>query len=68
MEIPINVFIINEISKDGYSLENLTKQIEQLTSKSVLATINKIEDFSFEKYFVEFEKNTSLSKLGLENL
>ena len=68
MEIPINGFIINEISKDGYSLENLTKQIEQLTSKSVLATINKIEDFSFEKYFVEFEKNTSLSKLGLENL
>ena len=68
MNIPINGFVINQITNEGYSLDNLKKQIEQLTSKPVLAEINRIEDFSFEKYFIEFKKNTNLSKLGFENL
>tara|TARA_B100000029_G_scaffold146818_2_gene142143 strand:+ start:2976 stop:3671 length:696 start_codon:yes stop_codon:yes gene_type:complete len=68
MGIPIIGFIINQITHEGYSLENLTTQIEQLTSKSVLASVKKIDDFSYQRYFDEFKRNTSLPKLGFEDI
>ena len=60
-------FIINQITKEGYSIENLSTQIEQLTSKPVLATMPYIENFSFEEYFKNFKKNTNLSNLGFKD-
>jgi cobyric acid synthase len=60
-------FIINQITKEGYSIENLSIQIEQLTSKPVLATMPYIENFSFEEYFKNFKKNTNLSNLGFKD-
>ena len=67
MEIPIIGFIINQITCEGYSLENLTSQIKQLTSKPVLGSISYVENFSYEAYFEKFKINTSLSELGFEN-
>ena len=67
MEIPINGFIINQITNDGYSLDNLSNQIKQLTSKPVLTTIPHIDSFSYENYFDEFKKSVTLSELGFKN-
>ena len=67
MEIPINGFIINQITNDGYSLENLSNQIKQLTSKQVLTTVTYIDSFSYDNYFNEFKKRVTLSELGFEN-
>ena len=67
MEIPINGFIINQITNDGYSLVNLSNQIKQLTSKQVLTTVPYIDSFSYENYFNEFKKSVTLSELGFEN-
>ena len=67
MDISIRGFIINQITKDGYSLENLTQQIEQLTSKHVLTTTSYLDNFSFEEYFNRFKESTTLSKLGFED-
>tara|TARA_B110000263_G_scaffold98476_1_gene86013 strand:- start:2589 stop:3284 length:696 start_codon:yes stop_codon:yes gene_type:complete len=67
LDIPMSGFIINQITKEGYSIENLTTQIEQLTSKPVLATTSYIENFSFEEYFKIFKKNTNLSNLGFKD-
>ena len=64
MEISISGFIINQITKDGYTLDNLTTQIENLTSKPVLAAVPHVDKFSYDKYFEQFSQNTSLEKLG----
>jgi dethiobiotin synthetase len=67
MGISIIGFIINQITNDGYSLENLSSQIKQLTSKSVLAPISYIENFSYENYFNKFKTSISLTELGFED-
>ena len=67
MEIPVSGFIINQITREGYTLESLTAQIENLTSKSVLATVSHVDNFSYDKYFDKFKQNTSLTKLGFKD-
>jgi len=67
MEIPISGFIINQITKEGYTLESLTAQIENLTSKPVLATVSHVDNFSYDKYFDKFKQSTTLSKLGFKD-
>ena len=67
MEIPIIGFIINQIMNEGYSLENLTSQITQLTSKPVLTSISYVENFSYENYFNKFKTSISLTELGFED-
>ena len=68
MEISTIGFIINQITNEGYSLENLTSQIKQLTSKPVLTSISYVENFSYENYFNKFKSSISLSDLGFEDL
>ena len=68
MEISTIGFIINQITNEGYSLENLTSQIKQLTSKPVLTSISYVENFSYENYFNKFKSSISLSNLGFEDL
>ena len=67
MEIPISGFIINQITKEGYTLESLTAQIENLTSKPVLAAISHVDNFSYDKYFDKFKQNANLSELGFKD-
>ena len=60
--------LFNQITNEGYSLENLTSQIKQLTSKPVLTSISYVENFSYENYFNKFKSSISLSDLGFEDL
>ena len=64
MEISISGFVINQITKDGYTLDNLATQLENLTSKPVLAAVPHVDNFSYDKYFEQFSQNTTLDKLG----
>ena len=64
MEISISGFVINQITKDGYTLDNLATQLENLTSKPVLAAVPHVDNFSYDKYFEQFSQNTTLNKLG----
>ena len=59
--------IIKQITKEGYTLESLMAQIENLTSKPVLAAISHVDNFYYDKYFDKFKQSTTLSKLGFKD-
>ncbi len=60
--IPITGIVINSVTKNGYDVNELSDDLEELTGKPVLGGIEHMENFELEKFIEIFSKNIKLEK------
>ena len=61
-KIPITGIIINSVTKNGYDLIELKKNLEELTGLPVLGSIQHMDNFQLEKFIEIFSQNIELEK------
>jgi dethiobiotin synthetase len=62
-KIPIKGIIINNFDGDGYPINQLKKDLEDLTGVKVLGSIPFIDDMSDESLYKIFKKNIDMKSL-----
>ena len=60
--IPITGIVINSVTKNGYDVNELSDDLEELTGKPVLGVVPHMENFELEKFIEVFSQNIKLEK------